>query len=214
MNKRNEGPDRRLQILEAAAAVVTRRGLQAFTFENVAAEVGLSRQLVRYYYADPDALMIDLCDHLANIYRRLLVEGILQVQQIKRLDFFLDFFFDLAEGHPMPGNIEAYDAMVAYSVGSAGLRERMCAQYLTLSQVIVNELQIAHPQLPVLACEELSFQFVSMMHSYWSFVASLGYTRAHGILVRRAIDRLIESYLRDPTPAPLGMRPWTRAPGR
>lgn len=208
--KRDQTADRKAQILTAAAGLLSERGVQALSFESVAQEAGLSRQLVRYYYADLDALICELCDHLAAGYRELLIGGILELREVERLGFFLDFFFDLAEARRMPGHLEVYDAMVAWSVGSPPLRERMCAQYRTLGQVMVHELAIAHPELPMAACEELSFLFVSMMHAHWSFVASLGHSRDHARLARRAMDRLIRSYLADCSDVPVIERPWAR----
>lgn len=210
MNKRDQAPDKKAQILNAAASLLTKSGVQAFSFENIAYEAGLSRQLVRYYYSDLDELIVDLCDHLGYMYQSMLVSGIIDVKPVERLGFFLDFFFDLADGHPMPINLETYDALVAYSVGSPRLRDRMCEQYKTLGQVIIHELAIAHPQLNKAACEELSFMFVSMMHAHWSFVASLGHSREHSRLARKSIDRLIESYLNDPSDVPVIERPWSR----
>ena len=206
----DQAPDKKAQILTAAAAVLSRSGVQRLSFDNIAYEAGLSRQLVRYYYSDLDVLMVDLCDYLAGIYYKLLVGGILEVNKVGRLDFFLDFFFDLADGHPMPINLETYDALVAYSVGSQQLKDRMCDQYRTLGQAVVHELAIAHPELDKAACEELSFMFVSMMHAHWSFVASLGYSRDHSRLARKAIDRLIKSYLADSSHIPVIDRPWAR----
>ncbi|SFR13108.1 TetR/AcrR family transcriptional regulator [Poseidonocella sedimentorum] len=208
-------PSKKHRILDAAASLLSSRGLQALSFETVAQEAGLSRQLVRYYFEDLDALIAELCDHLAHMYREMLLSGIVDVGKagkVERLGFFLDFFFDLAEEHPMPVNLEAYDAMIAYSVGSEELRDRMCNQYRTLGHVITHELAIAHPQLGAAACEELSFLFVSMMHAHWSFVASLGYSRAHSRLARRAFDRLIASYLDDASDVPLIEEPWARGP--
>lgn len=206
----DQAQDKKAQILNAAAAVLAKSGVQRLSFDNIAYEAGLSRQLVRYYYSDLDALMVELCDHLAGIYYKLLVGGILEVKKVERLDFFLDFFFDLADGHPMPINLETYDALVAYSVGAPQLKVRMCDQYRTLGQAVVHELAIAHPELGKAACEELSFMFVSMMHAHWSFVASLGYSRDHSRLARKAIDRLIKSYLADSSDVPVIERPWSR----
>ena len=132
----------------------------------------------------------------------------MKVGEVERLGFFIDFFFDLAEGHRMPEKLEVYDALIAYSVGSERSRARMRAQYETLGQVMVHELAIAFPDLDGGACEELSFIFVSMMHAHWSFVASLGYARGHGRLARKAMDRLIESYRRDSQFQPVIDRPW------
>lgn len=210
MSKRDQAPKRKAEILAAAARLLSTKGLQAFSFENIAHEASLSRQLVRYYYPDLDGLIVELCDHLGNTYLEILVKGIVDIGTVERLKFFLDFFFDLADEHPMPGNLEAYDAMVAYSVGSDRLRDRMCDQYRTLGQVIVHELAIAHPQLSMAAREELSFVFVSMMHAHWSFVASLGYSRDHGRLIRNAIDRLIQSYIDAPAERRPVEEPWSR----
>jgi AcrR family transcriptional regulator len=202
--------DKRTHILLAAADLIRDHGIQAISFERIAKQAGLSRQLLRYYFTETDQIIVALCDFLASRYRELLVAGIIEVGQVKRLDFFLDFFFDLAEGHPMPDDLEVYDSLVAYAVGSDQMKERLCGQYLTLGQVVVHELAITYPELDGRLCEELSFLFVSMMHAHWSFVATLGYSRDHSRLTRRAIDRLIQSYIRDPSPVPLLAEPWAR----
>lgn len=206
----DQAPDKKAQILNAAATVLSKNGVQRFTFDNIAYEAGLSRQLVRYYYSDLDTLIVDLCGHLGLVYQGMLVTGIAEIKQVERLDFFLDFFFGLADGYPMPDSLEAYDAMVAYSVGCPPLRDEMCERYRTLGHVVVHELQVAYPDLKVAACEEISFMFVSMMHAHWSFVASLGYSREHGRIARRSVDRLIKSYLADSSDVPLIERPWSR----
>ena len=210
MAKSNQTQDKKIEIIRAATALIKDRGLQALSFEAVAQQSGLSRQLVRYYFADLDALILELCTFLGNGYRDILVEGIVNIGQVERLRFFLDFFFDLADPHPMPDNLEVYDSLLAYAVGSEALRTRLCDQYKTLGQVIVHELAIAHPELDGHACEELSFLFVSMMHAHWSFVASLGYSRDHGRLTRRAIDRLIASYISDSSKERSIDAPWSR----
>ncbi|MFL4471463.1 TetR/AcrR family transcriptional regulator [Tateyamaria armeniaca] len=202
--------DKTTQILHAATRLIKDNGIQALSFEAIAAEAGLSRQLVRYYYADLDMLIVALCDFLGNGYRDLLVAGIVKVSEVKRLGFFLDFFFDLADGHPMPDNLEAYDSLLAYAVGSDALKDRLCDQYKTLGQVIVHELAITYPELDGHSCEELSYLFVSMMHAHWSFVASLGYSTDHSRLTRAAIDRLIASYVSDTARKPVVDRPWAR----
>lgn len=210
MTMNDSTQDKKVQILQAATALIRDQGIQSLSFEAIAAKAGLSRQLVRYYFSDMDALIVSLCEFLGNGYRDILVAGIVEVSQVNRLNFFLDFFFDLADGHPMPDNLEAYDSLLAYAVGSDALKDRLCDQYKTLGQVIIHELAIAHPELDGQACEELSFVFVSLMHAHWSFVASLGYSRDHSRLARSAMDRLIASYVSDTDRVPLVERPWAR----
>lgn len=202
--------DRKTLILQATAKLLGEKGLQALSFENVAREAGLSRQLVRYYYTDMNGLIADLCDHLGTAYREMIVSGIVEIAQVERLKFFLDFLFDLADGYRMPDNLENYDALIAYSVGCDEVKERMCTKYQTLGQVISQELAISYTELDSKSCEELSFLFVSMMHAHWSFVASLGYSREHSLLIRGAIDRLIQSYIDDKGAKPRIKGPWSR----
>ncbi|MEX0340603.1 MAG: TetR/AcrR family transcriptional regulator [Arenibacterium sp.] len=210
MSSRESSKAKKIQILDATTRLLKSKGLQALSFENVASEAGLSRQLIRYYFTDLESLMVDLCDHLGNGYRDTLIAGVVDVGQVERLKFFLDFFFDLSETRQMPDNLEVYDALVAFSVGSARLRDRMCEQYKVLGQVMVHELAIAYPELDGTACEEISFVFVSMMHAHWSFVASLGHSRAHSKLNRQAMQRLIESYVNADVTEPVMERPWSR----
>ncbi|MEO0910889.1 MAG: TetR/AcrR family transcriptional regulator, partial [Pseudomonadota bacterium] len=112
--------------------------------------------------------------------------------------------------HPMPDNLEAYDGLFAYAVGSEKLREHLRNKYKTLAQVINHELAIAHPELESHACEELSFLVVSMMHAHWSYVATLGFSSQHNVVVRKAVDRLIESYVKDSPTVPLMDKPWSQ----
>ena len=210
MSNSDQSQDRKTLILKATTKILNEKGLQGLSFESVANEAGLSRQLIRYYFSDLDMLVSELCDYLGNVYREMIVAGIVEVAQVERLRFFLDFLFDLAEEYRMPANLEAYDAMVAYAVGSDQVKERLCAQYKTLGQVIAQELAIAHAELDGPSCEELSFLFVSMMHAHWSFVASLGFSRQHSHVTRRAIDRLIASYINDTPPGPRIESPWSQ----
>lgn len=210
LKKADQVPPKKTLILMAATTLLTRHGVQALSFERLAEEAGLSRQLVRYYFKDLDTLIVALSDHLAARYRDALIAGIVKVNRGERLEFCLDFFFDLAEGHPMPDSLEAYDALFAWSVGSKALRRKMCDQYKTLGDVIIHELAIAHPEMDRPTCEEISFICVSMIHAHWSFVASLGHSRQHGLLARRAVGRLIASYIADPTPSGMTEKVWTR----
>lgn len=202
--------DKKLRILKATTNVLIKDGIQALSFESVAKEAGLSRQLLRYYYPNLDGLFVDLCDHLGQGYQEALIKGVVNLGQVERLNFFLDYFFGVAQDHPLPDGLEAYDAMFAYSIGCYPLRERMCATYVMLGHVISHELAIAYPTLPAFSCKELSYLFVSAMHAHWSFVATLGYDREHSVLARQAFDRLIGSYVETPDGEPVIQQPWLR----
>ncbi|MCI5074107.1 TetR/AcrR family transcriptional regulator [Oricola sp.] len=205
-----ESRARKIAILDATARLLREEGLQAFSFDAVATKAGLSRQLVRYYYPKLDELIVDLCDYLAMAYQEMLTTRIVEVGEVERLNFFLDFFFGVSGEHPMPNNLEVYDAFFAYAVGSSALRDRLCDNYKVLGQVIGQELAISHPELDPAACSELSFIFVSMMHAHWGMVASLGFSSQHNRMVRNAFDRLIASYVKDGPTDGVTIKPWAR----
>lgn len=212
MSDDDQSPAKTDQILDATTALLTSSGLQALSFENIAKQTGLSRQLIRYYYPTLDGLIADLCDHLGKVYQDVLIAGVVKVGQVERLDFFLDFFFGVSTDYPMPNNLEAYDSLFAFSVGSPDVKARLRVKYRTLGQVIQHELAIAHPQLDAAACDELSFLFVSMMHAHWSYIATLGFSQAYNRVARKAMDRLIASYCEEGA-AKLAVEPsWFRDP--
>lgn len=208
----DQSPNKKEQILDATTALLTSSGLQALSFENIAKQTGVSRQLIRYYYPTLDGLIADLCDHLGKVYQDVLIAGVVKVGQVERLDFFLDFFFGVSADYPMPDNLEAYDSLFAFAVGAPEVKTRLRVKYRTLGQVIQHELAIAHPQLDAAACDELSFLFVSMMHAHWSYIATLGFSQAYNKVARKAMDRLIASYCDEGTAKPAVEPSWFRDP--
>ncbi|WP_422824717.1 TetR/AcrR family transcriptional regulator [Thalassococcus sp. BH17M4-6] len=201
--------ERKDYIVRAAFAVLMRQGVRALDFKTVAKEAGLSRQLVRYYFADPDALSIALCDHLAGLYREALVSGAAQIDARDRLNFFLDFYFDLLGDAPKPRDDQAYDALFALAAGDPAVRQNLRTQYGLLGHVISHEMQVHRPELSVPDCQELSYLFVCLMYGHWKMVASLGYSEDHKHITRRAIDRLVQSYAAASGPAADACKAWS-----
>lgn len=212
MSEEDQGPSKKDQILDATTILLTSSGLQALSFENIAKQTGVSRQLIRYYYPTLEALIADLCDHLGKVYQDVLIAGVVEVGQVERLDFFLDFFFGVSRDYPMPDNLEAYDSLFAFCVGAPEVKQRLRGKYRMLGQVIQHELAIAHPQLDAPACDELSFLFVSMMHAHWSYIATLGFSQEYNRVARKAMDRLITSYCNDIPTSPAIKTSWFRDP--
>ncbi len=169
-------------------------GLQALNFSKISEEAGLSRQLVRYYFADTDAVMVALCDHLAALYRDALVNGVAGLEEKHRLEFFLDFYFDLLEAPRKPRDDQAYDACFAYAAGSDSVRTNLRTQYGLLGQVLSHEIQLTYPNVSADEALELSYLFVCLMYGHWKMVATLGYAEEHRYITRRAMDRLLQSY--------------------
>lgn len=94
--------DTKARIVSGALKGLQRHGLPPLSYDVIANEALATRQLVRYHFPDPDALMVAVCDRLAAGYRQLLVENAARLEGPVRLDMFLDFYFDLLDGVTKP----------------------------------------------------------------------------------------------------------------
>lgn len=188
------GNERREQIVQGAFDALQTHGLPHLSYDVIADHAGLTRQLIRYHYPEPEALMVDLCDMIAAIYRDVLIETAGSLQGPARVDAFLDFYFDLLDGTIKPRDDKVYDALMSLSAGSRAVRHKLSDQYRLIGQVLAHEFAVQYRELDQRGSEELSWLFVCLMYGHWKMVASLGYDGAHRAISRRAMDRLIRSY--------------------
>lgn len=187
---------RKPEIVEATLKAIKEHGLPMLSYDQVAKHAGMSRQLIRHYFPDPEQLMVAVCDALAATYREAWAKGVLQANSVERLPMFLDFYFNFLAGRGLrkPEDDQVYDAMFALATASEPVRERLHEQYDRLQYMIAREVQISHPTLSQNACREIGFLFVSLMYGHWKMVASLGYSPDFNRVTREALDRIIQSY--------------------
>jgi AcrR family transcriptional regulator len=190
--EKNRTKDR---IVDGTLRALQKHGLPPISYDLIAMETDLSRQLIRYHYPNADDLMVAVCDRLAQVYRHLLVTHASSLEGPGRLEMFLDFYFDLLDGTPKPRDDRAYDAMMSLGASSSAVRENLRGQYTLLGQVISHEIHTAHPTMPARAADEVAYIFVCLMYGHWKMVASLGVSEAHNRVSRGAMDRLIRSYV-------------------
>lgn len=188
---------RKPEILRAAFRAIRENGLPTLSYDTIAQAGGVSRQLVRHYFPDPEELMLGLCDMLAASYRDSLMKGIIAAESRPRLDVFLDFYFGFLAGQGLAKHADdaVYDAMFALAAGSDRIRRNLHDQYSLLRHTIAHEVQISHPGLPQGACREIGYLFVSLMYGHWKMMATLGMEGDYNRICREAMDRIIASYL-------------------
>ena len=56
---------RKPEIVEAAFNAILKNGLPHISYDLIAQEADMSRQLIRHYFPDPIELMVAVCDRLA-----------------------------------------------------------------------------------------------------------------------------------------------------
>ncbi|MFZ5963705.1 TetR/AcrR family transcriptional regulator [Thalassococcus sp. BH17M4-6] len=187
---------RKPAIVQAAIKTIGQHGLPTPSYDLIADEAGMSRQLIRHYFPDPEALMVSVCDGLAAAYKEALMKGILSAGKTERLPMFLDFYFNFLapEGLAKPADDQVYDAMLSLATSSEKVRKNLHDQYALLQFTIAHEVQISNPALPQSACREIGYLFVALMYGHWKMVATLGFSEDNNRVSRAAIDRLIASY--------------------
>ncbi|SIN95991.1 TetR/AcrR family transcriptional regulator [Vannielia litorea] len=200
--------NRKEEIVTAAFQTLMDEGLPMLSYDAIARHGGLSRQLIRYHYPDPEELMIDLLDHMAGVYREAMIAEVTRLQGTDRLRCFFDFYFDMIEGNPKPRDNQAYDAAMSLATAHPPIRATLRGQYSLLGQVLSHELELQYPVLGIQGAQELSWLFVCLMYGHWKMVASLGFAETHRSVTRAAIDRLVESYLARPSQPETAPRIW------
>lgn len=195
-----QSSERRLEIIDATFRVLMDVGLPPLSFDAIAKEAGVSRQVVRYHFKDHEHLMVALLDQMAARYRETMINGVIDAKGSERIELFLDFYFDILEGMPKPRDDQAYDALMALSVNSPIIRSTMQNQYSFLGQVLSHEFELEHPQIGSQKANELSFLFANLMYGHWKMVATLGLHEDHKYVTRLAMERLIDSYVNDHLP--------------
>ena len=204
--------ERRAQIIQGAFDAMQSQGLPTMSYDAIAESAGLTRQLVRYHFPDPEGLMLAVCNMLAELYREAMVSTAGQQTGPTRVDAFLDFYFDLLEGRTKPRDDKVYDALLAMANSSRPIRNNLASQYKLLGQVLAQEFLVQYPKLDQRSSAELSYLFVCLMYGHWKMVATLGFDNDHRYITRRAMDRLIRSYVEYPGDSDAEIRAWTRDP--
>lgn len=187
---------RRPEIVRALFQAIRERGIALPSYDQIATQGGMTRQLVRHYFQDPEDLAVALCNYLADTYRDCLMRGIIAAESSQRLSVFLDFYFDFLSEKQLekPRDDEVYDALFALAGTSQKVRSNLHDQYKLLQMTVAHEIKISYPNLPQEGCRELGFLLVSLMYGHWKMVATLGFSRDNNRVSREAMNRLIDSY--------------------
>lgn len=209
MDTRAQPQDRKAQIVQGAFDALMKHGLPDLSYDQVAEEAGLSRQLVRYHFPDHEALMVAVCDYLAQLYREALIASAGQLEGPQRVEMFLDFYFDLLENARKPKDDQVYDALMSLATRSTVVRSTLAGQYGLLGQILSHEFELQFEKLNRQSAQELSYLFVALMYGHWKMVASLGFGSDHKWVTRNAMERLIRSYQNEELPTRESVRIWS-----
>ncbi|WP_143413188.1 TetR/AcrR family transcriptional regulator [Haematobacter genomosp. 1] len=187
---------RRQEIVASAVSAIQREGLPFPSYDAVAREAGMSRQLVRHYFPDAESLMGAVSHAISEVQQGRVATGLARGDE-SRLGVLFDYHLGLLdEEDPPRGALQPVeDALVVLACRAPDLLEALAERQDELRLSIVSATAESYPSLPPAACEEIAFVFVSLVHGHWRMVRSFGFDRVGSLQARAAMDRLLRAHL-------------------
>lgn len=179
------------QIVEGAIAHLDAKGPPFASYAHIAEASDVSRQLTRYYFPEPDALMLDVCDTLYEAYRQALAQGAQLYDGVDKLQFILDFYFEDVDA--TLSHTGCSDAMVAYASGNSKIKSVLRDKYILMGQALQLEIKVAYPDMPLRSCSEMAYMCLCILQGNLKLTSSIGISADHSKIARKAIDTLLSA---------------------
>jgi len=195
------------QIITGAIAHLNAHGPPFASYADIAGEAKISRQLMRYYFPEPDTLMFEVSERLAEAYRKALAKGAEALEGRERLAYILDFYFALNDTPAQQHGCN--DALTAYSAGHEDIRKNLRSKIVLIGQALQLEIKGSYPELSLRTCAETAYVCLCIMQGNRKATGSLGLASNHSIIARRAIDRVLDNAHNDTAPLSEGFEVWS-----
>ena len=128
--------------MDALRAVIVREGLSVPSYDAIAHEGGMSRQLVRHYYRAPEEMASDLAAHLTRELHAEVEKAMTAAGERPRVDALLDALFAWDEaGFGGPDERNALEcALHTLARRSPMVRDGFAAHLAAVRRMILNEV--------------------------------------------------------------------------
>lgn len=183
--------ERTQEILSAFKRCILRDGLQGSTLERVAEEAGLSRQLVRHFVGNRDAMIVALAQSMADDFERLFEEIQAAVGRRKRVATLLDMFFAAPDPRDRDDSL-VFDAMIAEARRLPEVEAIVGTWFASFNALVADVLAQEYPDAKPAARKEVALGVVSLLFVVDSF-QTLSDARGHRRRAKAAAKRLVAS---------------------
>ncbi|TCO53461.1 TetR/AcrR family transcriptional regulator [Actinocrispum wychmicini] len=178
----SKATERRAEILEAMARVVSRDGLDNATVTAVADEAGMQRTLVLHYFGDRQGLLEAFIDEVVGEYgRRMVSDDTVPIQA--RIDHAFAYgFYDSRD------DLVVWIELVAFAARDASIRIRLRALWVDhwLPEV-ERQLALVAPTASEEQISQVAYGLTCLSEAYWAFTLQGVDNSAHA----RACARLL-----------------------
>lgn len=144
--RRERGARTRRSILEAAATLASREGLEGLSIGRLASHLGISKSGLFAHFDSKEDLQLATIHMAGEMYERDLVQPALEAEPgLGRLLAFTDGFFDYVQNGPFPGGC----FFIAAYLDPANLRGRVRALLAETQQLTLDFLAecVTHAQM-------------------------------------------------------------------
>ncbi len=185
---------RRPEIVEAAIRSISKNGLPAPSYDKIAEEAGISRQLIRHYFPNPEAMMVELCSGRPDVYRAWFNELCRSVPPRDHFKTLLDVYFTQMDVDPAGkrGKTALFDAMMCLAINSETIRTNLRDQFSEYQELIANVIATSFPALSAETCRELGFLILGLVFGHSRMVAMLGFSTDYNQVVKQAIEDMVK----------------------
>lgn len=183
-----------------AVSAFNKHGVAMVSYDLIAEESHMSRQLVRHYFPNAQTLMLAVCDQLSRQITVALESQADHADPMMKLNALLDVFFGNDLDFPLQFLcIEpARNALISMAPGNEEVRERLAQGQEVLRRALQSHIVAAYPTLQKDTAYDISYVFITMIHGHWRTSTFLGKSQSHMWNVRDAMDRLIQSHVSNP----------------
>ena len=188
MGRKSLAPTRRAEILDAFEECIVTHGLEASSFQRIAATAGMDRAMIRHYFGTREALVDAVVERAVGRWTDLLSAAV-ENGSDPPLGDVVDVFF----GPDLQGDrAEAlWLEVTAFSARSEPTRKALTRAYKGLFAGVKNALKCFFPDVPTEERTLAAFNIVALLERSGTF-AWVGMDRRSIPLARTLIGRVVD----------------------
>lgn len=191
MGRPSRAAERRIEILEAAAACIREVGLEATTLERIARRAGVQRTIIRHYIGNRDAVLAALAEYLTAQYRSDYAALAAALPDEGRVEAMLSYLFKGAF-RDRPDEDALVDTLFAAAPKNEGVRRAMLRMYRAFEDTCTEELAAAYPGAPRAKIRAVAYAVMCLAECNGGMIA-LGFPPRRAAAAHAAATRLVSS---------------------
>lgn len=163
---------RRVEIIDAFVALISRHGLEAVTLNDVAAEAGMARSAVRHFIGNRQGLIAVAITELAQRY----VDAVQSIMaEVSDVDGLIRAVFGTAWNNEMAGNDRAFESLIQEALRDPVTTLAVREAYDSFLGETLRALRQTYPHAPTKRARGVAYAILCLVE-HNTFMQQLGYS--------------------------------------